>query len=173
MVSCDWSKSIWFSHATPKYAFMAWLAIRDRLTTMEKVAKWSQGVDVTCVLCKREPESRSHLFFECSYSSQVWEYITKGIILNAYTNVWSDIMSIIMEERMEMKKIFCLRYAFQSTIHVLWRERNRIKHEEKPLPIAAVMKLVGKGMGNKLSILRMRGVKGWEEGLQFWFSTRV
>lgn len=72
-----------------------------------------------------------------------------------------------------MKKRFCLRYAFQVTIHVLWRERNRIKHDEKPLPIVAVMKLVDKGMRNKLSIMRTKGVKGWEEGLQFWFSTRV
>lgn len=39
MVSCEWSKSILFSHATPKYAFLAWLAIRDRLSTLDRVAK--------------------------------------------------------------------------------------------------------------------------------------
>ena len=170
---CDWSRSIWFSQATPKYAFIAWLAVKDRLSTMDRISKWNWDVDVICVFCKREPESRSHLFFDCSYSSQVWEYITKGILLNEYTKVWSDILSIIKEERMERKKRFCLRYAFQATIYTLWRERNRIKHDEKPLPIEAVMKLVDKGMRNKLSVIRTRGVKEWEEGLQFWFSTRV
>lgn len=68
---CDWSRSIWFSQATPKYAFIAWLAVKDRLSTMDRISKWNRDVDVICVLCKRESESRSHLFFDCSYSSQV------------------------------------------------------------------------------------------------------
>lgn len=46
---------------------------------------------------------------------------------------------------MERKKRFCLRYAFQATIHAIWRERNKRKHDEKPLPIVAVMKMVDKG----------------------------
>ena len=77
-----------------------------------------------------------------------------------------------MDERLEKKQRFCLRYAFQATIHAVWIEQNKIKHEVKPLPIATVMKLVEKGIRNKLSILRSRGVKGWEDGLQYWFGTR-
>ena len=77
-----------------------------------------------------------------------------------------------MDERLEKKQRFCLRYAFQATIHAVWIEQNKIKHEVKPLPIATVMKLVEKGIRNKLSILRSRGVKGWEDGLQYCFGTR-
>lgn len=29
----QWYKSIWFSQATPKYSLLAWLAIKNRLTT--------------------------------------------------------------------------------------------------------------------------------------------
>ena len=74
---------------------------------------------------------------------------------------------------MEKKKRFCLRYIFQATIHALWRERNKIKHEENPLPNVTVKRMVEKGIRNKLSNMRTRKVKGWEDGLQFWFSTRV
>lgn len=49
---------------------------------------------------------------------------------------------------------------------------NKIKHEEKPLPNVTVRRMVEKGIRNKLSIMRTR-VKGWEDELQFWFSTRV
>ncbi|KAL0755516.1 hypothetical protein Bca101_093184 [Brassica carinata] len=71
------------------------------------------------------------------------------------------------------KKKFCLRYALQATVHALWRERNRIKHEENPMPIEIPIKLLEKCTRNKLSLLRTKGMKGWEEGLQFWFSTRM
>lgn len=64
-----WACGIWFSNATPKYAYMSWLAMLDRLSTTDRVVKWSKGVDDTCVLCKNAMESRNHLFFECSYSS--------------------------------------------------------------------------------------------------------
>lgn len=135
--------------------------------------KWKQGVDDVCVLCKTAPESRSHLFFDCLYSSQVWEYLVKGILLSDYTNDWSAIMLIISDEKVEGKKKFCLRYAFQIAVHALWRERNRIRHEEKPMAVATLKKIIDKGIRNKLSILRSGDWKRWGEVLQFWFSTRI
>ena len=53
----SWHKGIWFGHATPKFRFCIWLAIRNRLTTRD------------CVLCNQHLETRNHLFFECSYTS--------------------------------------------------------------------------------------------------------
>lgn len=37
---CRWSNAIWFSQATPKYAFVAWLAVRYRLATIDRISKW-------------------------------------------------------------------------------------------------------------------------------------
>lgn len=170
---CSWARSIWFSKATPKYAFVSWLAARNRLSTMDRIVQWDPGADTTCVLCKRDLESRNHLFFECSFSSQLWEQLTKGILAGDYTNVWSSIFEIISDEGMERKKRFCLCYALQIAVHTLWRERKRIKHEEKPTPIAAIIKMVDKSIRNKLSIMRSKKVKGWKSGLQIWFSTRI
>ncbi|XP_048611378.1 uncharacterized protein LOC125585766 [Brassica napus] len=172
--TCDWASCIWFSQATPKYAFMAWLANLNRLSTMDRIARWSQGVDTTCVLCKNSPEDRNHLFFECAYSSQVWESLNRGIMGTSFTNSWSwsDIVQLIVGRSMEKKLFFCLRYTFQSAIHALWRERNRIRHGEKMLPLIILKKMLDKGVRNKLSQLRSRGVKGMEDTLQVWFGTR-
>ena len=93
---------------------MAWLAARDRLSTMDRISKWDRGVDVTCVLCKSEPETRSHLFFECRFSAQIWEHLTKGILLSSHTNVWKDTITLLSDDSMEGKKRYCLRYAFQA-----------------------------------------------------------
>ena len=57
---CSWSRGVWFSQATPKFAFMAWLSVRDRMWTLDRVSRWSSGLDTTCVLCKNAIE-RTHL----------------------------------------------------------------------------------------------------------------
>lgn len=127
----------------------------------------------TCVLCKSATESRYHLFFECSYSTQVWEYIAKGILRNSYTNVWSVIMTLIVDESREKMSLVCLRYAFQSTLYAVWRERNKIKHGDKPLPLPALNRMIEKRIRNKISVMRGKGIKGINKLMQFWFQTRM
>ena len=86
---------------------------------------------------------------------------------------WSVIVPVLSGRSMEKKRLFCVRYSFQAAIYALWRERNKIKHGEKPMSIEMMKKLVDKGIRNKLSILRMQRRKGMEGALQFWFETRV
>ncbi|CDY52553.1 BnaC08g48120D [Brassica napus] len=70
---------------------------------------------------------------------------------------------------MEKKKLFCLRYAFQAALYALWRERNKLKHEDKLMPMEVLKKMIHKGVRNKLSSVRSKGIRGMEGGLQFWF----
>ncbi|XP_018448790.1 uncharacterized protein LOC108820333 [Raphanus sativus] len=66
-----WACGVWFPQHKPKYAFIIWLSMKNILSTLNRVAKWSQGVVTTCILCKAAIETRSHLFFDCGYSSQI------------------------------------------------------------------------------------------------------
>ena len=147
--------------------------MKDRLSTMDRIMKWSQGVDTACVLCKAAIETRNHLFFECSYASQLWEYLAKGILLGTYSINWSLLVRIVTSGSLDKKGMFCIRYAFQAAIYAIWRERNRIRHGEKPLPIAMLQKLTEKGIRNKLSLMSTRKRRGLETALQFWFQTRL
>lgn len=87
---------------------------------------------------------------------------------NSFTSSWSEIMHLIsgVDGGMGRKKIFCLRYAFQTALYAVWRERNRVKHGEKLIPVNVLKKLLDKGVRNKLSLLRIRGVRGMEDTLQ-------
>lgn len=35
---CSWARCVWFLMATPKFAFITWLAMLDRLSTMDRVS---------------------------------------------------------------------------------------------------------------------------------------
>ena len=167
----SWGAGIWFSQATPKFAFMAWITMKDRLATMDRVFGWCQGVDTTCVLCNNAPESRNHLFFDCSFSSQLWEHLTRGFLHSSFSTNWDAVVRLIITPGMEKQKRFCLRYAFQTILYKLWRERNKRRHGERALPLQVLSKLTDKAIRNKLSLLQSKRVKG--HILQYCFSIRL
>ena len=97
----------------------------------------------------------------------------KGILGSSYTNVWQKVVVLLSRADRERRRVFCTRYAFQASIHMIWRERNKIKHGEQPLPLGAVKRLLDKGIRNKLSLMRYKGGRGLENILQYWFNTKV
>lgn len=113
---CHWAKGV---KATPKFAFITWLALLNRHTTMDRVAKWSVGVDTICVLCKNVGEIRNHLFFECVYSSQLWEHLTLEILRSANSNVWADIVSLITDNSRRVMSTFYVRHSFQAVVYAI------------------------------------------------------
>ncbi|KAL0343149.1 UNVERIFIED_CONTAM: hypothetical protein Sangu_1202300, partial [Sesamum angustifolium] len=68
-----WKASIWKAFIPPKYSFILWLGIRERLATRDRLAFLHE--DPTCSLCINSKESAKHLFFECPFSSYVWSHI--------------------------------------------------------------------------------------------------
>lgn len=170
---CSWAKGIWISQATPKYAFIAWLASLDRLSTLDRVAKWSRGLDETCVLCKSAKETKDHLFFEYAYSAQIWEFIDKGIMGSSYTNRWEEIMVIVCDTSKEKKNLCLIRYSLQAVLYEVWRVRNKVRHGDKLLPLPVIKRMLDKGIRNKISVMRKKGLKGMEDVMQLWFSYRM
>lgn len=49
---CHWYQAVWFKNATPKFSFITWVAMRDRLSTGEKMRSWNVNVDSACVFCQ-------------------------------------------------------------------------------------------------------------------------
>ena len=51
-----WWKILWFTKAIPRIAFIIWLAIRDRLSTKERLASWGIKCDLMCVVLSKHRE---------------------------------------------------------------------------------------------------------------------
>lgn len=56
----NWSKLVWFSQGIPRYAFITWLTIWDRLSTGHRTSIWGQPQ--CCVFCGEPDETRDQLF---------------------------------------------------------------------------------------------------------------
>ena len=76
IMPCKW---LWKSRCTMKIKVFGWLLFFDRLNTKDMLVRrhWrSQAEDNLCVICNAYVhEDRSHLFFQCNFSSRVWNYL--------------------------------------------------------------------------------------------------
>lgn len=170
---CSWHHGVWFKHATPKFSFITWLAMKGRLSTGERMRSWKNGADTSCRLCQEPFETLSHLLFDCEYSGKIWEALMKGVLKDQYTAKWDDLISLISANLNGSRiETFTMRYMFQSTIHLVWRERNERRHGEDPSPAEALIRILDKNIRNKFTVIRRRGDKNFERGMEYWFSTR-
>lgn len=67
----NWCHLVWFLMAISCQAFILWLAVKDSLSTGEKLVSWGYSGVVLCWFCRSCLESRDHLLFQCSLSRRI------------------------------------------------------------------------------------------------------
>ncbi|KAF8064720.1 hypothetical protein N665_1171s0001 [Sinapis alba] len=159
-------------YETPKYSFFVWLAVRNRLSTGDRMKNWYGSVDSSCIFCKAPVDTVEHLFFECSFSKVIWDELMKGVLGDRYTANWSEILRLLTRPGQDNTHAYTIRYLFQATLHSSWRERNKRKHGETESPSTILIKLIDRTVRNRLSIVKKLKENGLEGGLRYWFATR-
>jgi hypothetical protein len=61
----------------PKFKAFEWLLLMDRLNTKNIMTRRNWQVEGgNCVLCNiQQEETRDHLFFDCAFAKQCWEFL--------------------------------------------------------------------------------------------------
>ena len=161
----EWSKIIWYSEAIPRFSFIAWLAVRNRLSTGDRTRAW--GEVQVCRLCGEPDETRDHLFFACPYSYTVWTDLT-GSLLPRPNPYWSITINTLLSPRRNKVDSCLLRLAFQGSIYSLWRERNGRKHNNSWNSPAQLVRLLDRTIRNRISSLRGRNPEFSSLLMQRW-----
>ncbi|KAL6525495.1 hypothetical protein OROHE_015802 [Orobanche hederae] len=87
-VPVPWAPLLCGPGKIPRHSFILWLAIQERLSTMDK--PWLRQVDGVCVLCGMDLETHSHLFFQCPYSSRCLSIARRGVGFHWPHSEWSS-----------------------------------------------------------------------------------
>ncbi|XP_018508460.1 uncharacterized protein LOC108869022 [Brassica rapa] len=126
-----------------------------------------------CVLCEESQETCQHLFFGCRYSAKIWKVLVGGIMKEAFTLNWNDIIEMIANSSYTATKTFLIRYAFKALVHSIWRESNGRRHGKQSKDEQVLIKCVDRTIRLKLLSVKGKGKKYLEEGLCTWFGTRI
>ena len=131
-----WHRLVWDPFVVPKHAVIAWLAILNRLPTVDRMRKWGIDKDMLCILCKQEEESRDHLFFGCSFLKVVWKMVLSLSGLNRAVFDWQWEFTWAVQ-RLRGKALISklLRIGWNAYMYHIWKERNNrifVQKEESP-----------------------------------------
>lgn len=166
----SWHRGIWFTHATPKHMFCTWLAIHNRLPTGDRMEAWNTGIDGNCVLCMQQLETGNHLFFSCTFSSSLWNKLMNVLMGNGYSDEWMDVLSFIQKPNLTRTRSFLVRYVFQATIYMIWRERNCRRHGERPRSQEVLFAMIDRLVKNRVMSIRAQD-RRFDRAFQLWIET--
>lgn len=108
---------------------VAWMALRNRLATKDRMARWYNGIDSICPFCKGATESVEHLFFACSVTSRIWSHICHVCGWNL-PNSWSDLRDHHMKHWSENLIDNAKKLAWSTTLYHVWKMRNSLLHAQ-------------------------------------------
>lgn len=134
-----WWKSVWFTYYIPTHFFLLCMIIKDRLLTRDKLLSWGLDVPSDCLLCDASRESRSHIYFSCPYSSQIF----RGLFCHHGFNPPSDLLNtvnwIVRASSLKKVKTIC-SLVLQAIVYEVWKERNAQIHSTSSKPASVLIK---------------------------------
>ena len=134
----DWSKAIWFKGRILKHAFISWVNMRHRLRTRDKLISWGLSVPSFCLLCNAQDETRQHLFFDCEFTREVWNYFTSRAHVSP-PPLFEDGVRWLKNPCHDKNVTMILRLAHQASVYTLWKERNSRLHSGTSRPAAGII----------------------------------
>ncbi|XP_048634095.1 uncharacterized protein LOC125608177 [Brassica napus] len=167
----EWSKVIWFPQGVPRFSFITWLAVKNRLSTGDRMRTW--GHTQGCIFCGEPNETRDHLFFACPYTFTVWIEVVGTLLGRDPDPYWENTLDHLTHHRFDFLTSILIRLVFQVTIYMVWRERNDRKHMKNPRQASQLAKVIDKPVRNRITSTkytqkpRLRGL------LQLWFTAHM
>lgn len=162
-----WNSAIWFSHGIPRCGFITWLAVKDRLSTGTRMRIW--GRNQPCVLCGERDESRDHLFFACPFTFTVWSDIAGSLLQGHLDPDWNTTLESLITGTANRNRDILLRLCFQTSIYLLWRERNSRIHGSAFSTTSQVVRNIDRLIRNRITSLNYVSRPALRNLLQLWF----
>lgn len=72
------------------FFFCVWLPKHNFMSTGERMLTFR--ANPWCVFCNNPLESRQDLFFNCPYTSTIWNSLTKKLLRTRYSSQWSELL---------------------------------------------------------------------------------
>ena len=123
-VGPPWLPFVWCKFRIPKFAFTAWLILKERLLTKDRMQAFTMNVNLQCLLCGVSNEDHEHLFSTCSFSRNIFNDCPLAV-----SAAWNDMLSgrffttVMDSTRTNIGYLF-LAAAF----YYIWQEKNFRMH---------------------------------------------
>ncbi len=122
----------------PKRSFITWVAILNRLSIEDRLVIFGIKPSSYCSLCP-SGESDDHLFFNCPFSTQVWNSILSRLHVMWPARSWTTLVTFLSKFKGKSLRDVVIRLAFTTSVYDLWIERNMRKFQNKSSAVEVVV----------------------------------
>lgn len=152
----NWAKAIWSAYGIPRHSFFAWLVIQNRCPTKDRLLSWGLQVQPLCLLCNLQPETRDHLFHECSFTAALWVPTAAklGFTLPADWNGMVSQMITLLLSRATKAGTLLTWLVWKAILYWVWNERNSRLHTNSFRSVDSFYCVMDLQIRNKISSFR-------------------
>lgn len=120
------------------------MTVKNRLPTRDRLCRWGLNVPDVCLLCGTNLESKNHLFFNCTFSTQVWMAFFSHQDLSPPLDFDSVISWVWSSHSLPTIRFIC-KMIFRAVVYFIWKERNSILYNslsKAPQPLVKEIQLL-------------------------------
>jgi hypothetical protein len=149
--------AIWSAQVPPKVRLFMWRACQDILPTKTKLFDKGLLHSVSCLWCEGEPETSSHVLWQCDFTQRIW--IACPVIIPSSVSVSMSFKDFVLGcidvlPRMDIDLLFTIAWE-------IWNARNRNHWENKVLTVDDIWrKAVSSALDFKEAGLQVHDVGG-------------
>ncbi|XP_033134421.1 uncharacterized protein LOC117127836 [Brassica rapa] len=166
----SWAKVIWFPHAIPRHSFNAWIMNLNRSPTRDRLLSWGLQVDSSCLLCNSNNETRDHLYFDCTFSFDLWSQLARRCRIRPYRS-WNQTIAQLENLQSPKSTRLLTLLVWQAALYWLWNERNARLHSGVFRSVDVILTLIDRQVRNKIQSFRETSPSLASRMLQRWFET--
>lgn len=125
-----WANVVWNRFNLPKHGFIMWLICHKKLLTRDRLLRWGMGItDSSCLLCAGAYESLDHLYFHCSFSTELCKGVTDWLQISGFPRRFSEWLHWVSHvARQKTVKAKLVVAAVNALVYHLWKARNACLH---------------------------------------------
>jgi hypothetical protein len=169
----SWYSLVWFSNCIPKHAFHLWLVMKRKLKTQDLLQAWdvhsTSSISSMCPLCELQSDSHEHLFFECSFSSQVWTRVCgMASIVSSSPNWNTVILAMIPDAKRKNVEVISSKLVLAAVSYFIWQERNNRLFNNTKRSIQQLCEVIWATVRLKLLSMRFKRNKRVEKLVNTW-----
>lgn len=120
-----WAKIVRQNAAPPKYLFISWLLLHERLPTCRYLQRMGISVDQICCFCGDSEETLKHMFFACGVIQQIWREVALWCGVDRVAGSWEEEKQFLFSQcTTNSVKQRLYQSLVSVVVYHVWMERN-------------------------------------------------
>ncbi|XP_022030979.1 uncharacterized protein LOC110931895 [Helianthus annuus] len=148
--------------------------MRKKLLTQDIILQWDLSRRknmnmMCCLLCYENHDSHDHLFFECKFSSKIWNKVRQKVGMDDVAPKWEEIVEwLLVRANSKSAANYVSRILVAATAYFIWQERNARLFKNQMRPPDHLCQVVINTVRYKLTGVRLKRTDKVARLLQEW-----